>query len=354
MINLLSPINQLGYGVTGLNITKSLSKITPVSLWCIGQPQVTSEEDAKIIRECINRGQFTDFDAPCIKIWHQHDMTQFVGKGQRIGFPIFELDKFNKLEQHHLSSLDKIFVCSEWAKRVVLNNVSIDSDKVHVIPLGVDLEIFDKSEYPESKITKFYNCGKWEIRKGHDVLIKIFNDAFEPKDNVELILMCDNPFYTESEQNEWVKLYKESKLGDKVSIIPRQTTQKEVYNIMKQCHCGIFPSRAEGWNLELLEMMACGRPVITTDYSAHSEFCTNANSYLAPINDTEVAYDGKWFHGQGNWAKIDSNTIDYMVSSMRTIYKQHQENVLKLNFAGLETAKNFTWENSARKITDAI
>ena len=354
MINLLTPINQLGYGVTGLNITKSLSQITPVSLWCIGQPQVTSEEDANIIRSCISRGQFTDFEAPCIKIWHQNDMTQFVGKGQRIGFPIFELDKFNKLEQHHLNSLDKIFVCSNWAKHIVLNNLSINEEQICVIPLGVDLTIFEQCEYPKSEVFRFYNCGKWEIRKGHDVLVEIFNKAFETTDDVELVLMCDNPFYTEHEQQEWVKLYKESKLGSKITIIPRQPTQKEVYNIMRQCHCGIFPSRAEGWNLELLEMMACGRPVITTNYSAHTEFCTDTNSYLAPISSTEVAYDGKWFHGQGNWAKIDYNTIDYMVGAMRKTYELYKNNMLELNIAGIETAKNFTWENSARRITNAI
>lgn len=354
MINLLTPINQLGYGITGLNITKSLSKLTEVALWCIGQPQVANEEDANILRQCIVRGQFTDFDAPCIKIWHQHDMTQFVGKGKRIGFPIFELDKFNHIEQHHLSSLDNILVCSRWAKKVVLDHINIDEKNVNVIPLGVDLSIFEPSEYPDTKTTRFYNCGKWEIRKGHDVLVKIFNQAFDIQDDVELILMCDNPFYTEEEQKEWVKLYKQSKLGDKISIIPRQPTQKEVYNIMKQCHCGIFPSRAEGWNLELLEMLACGRPVITTDYSAHTEFCNSDNSYLATINQTELAYDGKWFHGQGNWANIDHNAIDFMVESMRNVYKLHQSGELLLNNNGIETAKNFTWENSARKIINVI
>ena len=354
MINLLSPINQLGYGITGLNIAKSLNAITDVALWCIGQPQVTTEEDANIIRNCINKGQFVDFDAPCIKIWHQHDMTQFVGRGKRIGFPIFELDKFNKLEQHHLSSLDDIFVCSSWAKQVILDHIKIDADRVHIIPLGVDLDIFEPSEQPHSETTRFFNCGKWEIRKGHDVLVEIFNNAFEQSDNVQLILMCDNPFYTENETNEWIRLYKESKLGNKIVIIPRQPTQKEVYNIMKQCHCGIFPSRAEGWNLELLEMMACGKQVITTEYSAHTEFCTENNSYLAPIHETEIAYDGKWFHGQGNWAKIDANSIDYMVESARTIHKLHQSRSLAINTNGIDTAKNFTWTNSARKITNAI
>lgn len=51
MINIIAPINQLGYGIASLNIVKALSKIEDVSLWPIGQPQVTNEEDAKVIRE---------------------------------------------------------------------------------------------------------------------------------------------------------------------------------------------------------------------------------------------------------------------------------------------------------------
>ena len=54
---------------------------------------------------------------------------------------------------------------------------------------------------------------------------------------------------------------------------------------MSQVDCGVFPSRAEGRNLELLEMMSAGKHVITTDYSAHTEFCTKDNAGLVPITD---------------------------------------------------------------------
>jgi len=351
-LNILAPINQLGYGITSLNLVKSLNSEAYVSLWCIGQPQVTTQQDAEIIEQCIKRGQFTNFDAPCIKIWHQYDMAQFIGKGKRIGFPIFELETFNDLEKHHLKSLDQIFVCSEWAKEIIKDN--INHSDVHVIPLGVDGAIFKPSEMPNSKTTRFFNCGKWEIRKGHDVLVNIFNAAFEKTDDVELFMMCDNPFYTKEEQDEWVNLYKQSKLGSKIHIIPRQASQEEVYNIMKEMHCGIFPARAEGWNLELLEMMSCGKPVITTNYAAHRQFCNESNAFLAPIQDLELAYDGKWFHAQGKWAKIDSEALEYMIDSMRLIHKKRLNNELTINHQGINTAQSLSWMNSAREILNVI
>lgn len=353
-INIISPINQLGYGVTSLNIVKELNKHHNISLFMIGQPQVTNQEDADIISKCIKQSHFFDANAPCIKIWHQHDMAQFAGKGKRIGFPIFELDKFNDLEKHQLSTLDMIFVCSNWAKNVILNNINIPSNLVHVIPLGVDSSIFNPSDMPKDSPTRFFNCGKWEIRKGHDKLVNIFNSAFNEDDNVELHMMCENPFLNEAEQTEWINLYKKSKLGSKIHIIPRQNTQEEVYNIMKQMHCGIFPARAEGWNLELLEMMSCGKYVITTDYSAHTEFCNSTNSLLIPIKETETAYDGKWFHGQGNWARLDDNAVGYAIKHMNQIHSLNINNNLHVNENGIKTAQNFSWENTGRKILDVI
>lgn len=350
MINIVAPINQLGYGVTGLNIVKYLSKLTDVSLICIGQPQVTNEQDAEIIKKALHNAKFLDFNAPCIKIWHQHDMTQFAGKGKRIGFPIFELNKFSDLEKHHLESLDTIFVCSNWAKDVILNNIRFDSNSVHVIPLGVDTSIFQPSNINVSYPTRFFNCGKWEIRKGHDILVELFNSAFDIDDNVELWMMCENPFCSQEEKMRWENMYHRSKLGSKIRLIPRQNTQEEVYSIMAQTHCGVFPSRAEGWNLELLEMMSCGKHVITTNYSAHTQFCTPDNSMLVNIDQQEPAMDGKWFHGNGDWAKIGVQQCIEFINYMKFVHNKCQSGDLSINNAGISTANHFTWENSSREI----
>ena len=349
MINIIAPINPLGYGVAGWNITKELSKITDIALWPIGNIHATSQEDADILQKVIANTQLFESKAPCLRIWHQHDMAQFVGSGKRIGFPIFELDKFNDVEKHHLNTLDKIFVCSHWAKNVMLMNVYRPSSEVQVIPLGVDTNIF-KPKQSNSEKTIFFNCGKWEIRKGHDILVNIFNKAFEKEDNVELWMMTNNPFLTEKEDSEWKNMYLNSKLGDKIKFIDRQTTHEEVYNIMSKTTCGIFPSRAEGWNLELLEMMSCGKQVITTNYSAHTEFCNDDNSMLVDITDTQPAFDGKWFDGKGgSWAKISEKELDIFVDMMKTVHENH-----RFNKEGVETANNFSWRNTAQSILSNV
>jgi glycosyltransferase involved in cell wall biosynthesis len=119
---------------------------------------------------------------------------------------------------------------------------------------------------------------------------------------------------------------------------------------MSNIDCGVFPSRAEGWNLELLECMSCGKQVITTNYSAHTEFCNQDNSHLVSISEKELAYDGKWFQGQqGFWAKINQEAQDSFIEYMR-----HVHNNKSLNIHGIETGKKFTWSNSTEKMVQYV
>ena len=347
-INIMAPINSLGYGVVGLNVSKGLAKNAEVSLFPIGNPEVSTQEDASAIQSCIKNQTSFDAKAPCLRVWHQFAMAEQIGNGLRCGLPIVELDAFNENEIHHLNSLDKIFVCSEWAKQVVIDNTNA-KDNVHVCPLGVDRTVFFENNADTGTETKFINIGKWEFRKGHDVLVEAFEKAFEPSDNVQLYMMNHNPFLNQEQEREWVDLYKNSKMGGQIEILPRVQTHQEVANIIRQMDCGVFPSRAEGWNLEAIEMLSCGKQLIATDYSAHTEFCTKENSRLIEIEEKESAYDGIWFHGQGMWAELGSSEVDQLVEHLRDVHKEKQSGKLS-NEAGIKTAKEFSWQ----KTTDII
>ena len=90
-------------------------------------------------------------------------MSQFVGSGTRAGFPIFELDTFTELEKAHLSQLDSLIVCSDWARKVCLENGVVGDNSrpvISVAPLGVDGQVF-KPHLSTRKTTVFFNCGKF-------------------------------------------------------------------------------------------------------------------------------------------------------------------------------------------------
>jgi len=351
-IKLIAPINNLGYGVAGYNLFKELFNIYPsTALYPISNPEFV---DDYIIAGLNNRKiSALHKQATCVKIWHQNDIHSFVGQGQHIGFPIFELTEFSEEEKISMAHCDKLFVCSEWAKNVLYNQKGWSCPSVHVVPLGVDTDVF-KPFSSTRQSTIFFNCGKWEKRKGHDVLLECFNFAFEADDNVELWMMCDNPFIGQNNE-KWMNLYKNSPMGHKIRFIPRQKTHKDVYNIMKQTDCGVFPARAEGWNLELLEMMSCGKFVISTNYSAHTEFCNTDNCFLVNPDGLEPAFDGVFFSGSyGEWASIQKPAKDQIINHMKNVHKMKQNGQQMVNIEGIKTAQKFSWRNSAQELINGL
>jgi len=355
-INIMAPINSLGYGVAGYNLLKALAmEGHAISYFPIGEPKWEGDPRfAEIIKGTMGNARMLDNSAPSVKIWHQNDMALFPGRGKRIGFPIFELNRFNPQELLHLKSLDHILVCSQWAAQVIKDNgINVS---VSVVPLGVDTSVFH--EVPKIKASRpywmknttvFMNVGKWEIRKGHNELLEAFNGAFDEKDDVELWMMNDNPFIG-IENELWKKKYLESKLGSKIKIKHRVSTQHELRELYNQIDYGVFPSHAEGWNLEPLEMMACGANIIATAYSGHTEYLNDENATLIHPNGMEVANDGRWFNGQGEWCKF---SVDGLKIRLRAAHEWKKDGSNK--FPGVqETVKKFSWQNSAMKLLEAI
>lgn len=351
-ININCPINSTGYGITSTNIVKAIHRAdVQTALFPIGgNIEVNSQNDVDLIKSLMLKINDFNYNAPCLKIWHQHDLASKIGNGHYYTFPFFEIDKLTPREVHHLNYSDYIFVASEWARQVLINNQIIKP--IYVAPLGVDLEVFqlkNKIRFAKENYI-FFHIGKWEHRKSQDFLIHAFNKAFDVNDKVELWLLPHNPFLSENETNYWLNIVSQSPLKDKIKIYDRLPTQYHVAEFIDSCDCGVFLSRAEGWNNEIIESMALNKPIIATNYSAHTEYCNSKNSFLVNINETEPANDGKWFHGQGNWAKLDHNTLEQSIEYMRTVYT----NNIDTNPEGLITAKKYSWDQTAQIILNTL
>jgi len=348
-INYSAPINNTGYGLASLNILRELNKISDITFLPIGQPMVNNQTDYDIISSLLQKRSNLDIDAANFKIWHQFDLLEHIGRGKYIAYPFFELDTFNEYEKINLKVPDAVCVSSKWGQQVLSEN-GIQSQSF-VIPLGVDRNIFNsniKSNKNNDKYV-FLNIGKWEVRKGHDILLEIFNKAFPKEQDVELWILASektNSYSSKEELAQWKSMYS----SDRVKLFSGFDTQEDIAQLISDSDCGLYPSRAEGWNLELLETMSMGKPAIATNYSAHTEFCTSDNCYLVDIEETEKAFDGKAFQGQGNWAKIGKNQIDNIIEHMRYVYN----NRISVNQPGIETAKKYSWANSAQEVLRCI
>lgn len=352
-INLNCPIGSTGYGITSLNILKSLSKLgIDISLFPIGNSiELNLPEEKSLIQQCHSNITFFPYKAPCLKIWHQNDLALRVGSGDYYTFPFFELDTISGKEKHHLNFSDYIFVASSWAKNILLNNNV--TKPIYVAPLGVDTSIFN-NDYNISIKTNdnyvFCHIGKWEKRKAQDFLIQSFDNAFDINDNVELRLLPHNPFLNEQQLSEWYNLVKNAKLKDKIKIYNRLPTQIDLAKFISESNCCIFPSRAEGWNNEIPECMALNKPVIATNYSAHTEYCDNSNCFLIDVDELEPANDGKWFFGEGNWAKLGQKQMEQSVEYMKHVYN----NRITTNEKGIKTANLYSWNNTVSIIDNTM
>ena len=200
-INYAAPLNQTGYGVAGYNILKALHFLNHnLTYFPIGTPSVDSKEDYDIVMKMINNQNTWDIHAPYVKIWHQFDLADHVGRGKYYAYPFFELDNFSEREKTHLSIPDGIFASSHWAKEVIENNGV--KTPISVVPLGVNRETFNEN-IPRTRTDNkyvFLTIGKWEIRKAHDLLPAIFKKAFANNEEVELWILAAEHQYSSEEE----------------------------------------------------------------------------------------------------------------------------------------------------------
>ena len=363
-INFMAPMARTGYGIVAVNLLKALNNLgVNVALFPRGPIDVSSEYHV-LIKNSMERQSFYNPSAASIRHAHQLNLAKHVGRGKRIGYTVFELDQFSDSEVHHMKALDKLLTCTQFAKNILIKH-GIPEDFIGILPHGVDPELFFFDEttcVSRNQETVFLNIGKFQLRKGHDVLLEAFNLAFEPKDPVRLVVHGINPLMNEDENQSWIRHFKESKMGSRIEISHTLfDNQRELIDLMRSADCGVFPARAEGWNLELLEMMALGKHVIATNYSGHTEFADHDNCRLIPVSKLEktnmtYANFGKQnaFSREGHWAFIGKDEVEQLVYYLKELHLMKQAGQLETNKAGITTARKYTWENAAKILLQEI
>jgi Glycosyl transferases group 1 len=351
--NFIAPYCHTGYGIAGANLLRScIEHGSPVAFFPVGGLQLDTVEQSDL-DAAIVRGGVYDERAPCVRLMPAGDQQMHVGRGPRIGFPIFELTAFSDAEREQLRALDRILVCTEWARDVMLEN-DITSVPIDIVPLGVDRRIFHERLAPphRDRGTVFLQGGKLEPRKGQLELLRAFEAAFTPRDDVSLVLLCQNPFVTAREFAERAAPFHRSPMASRITLITTPFAhQRDMARVMAAADCGVFPVRAEGWNLEALEMLSLGKQVIATNYSAHTAFLNHDNARLIAVDKLE---DVPVACGIGQWAVFGDAQHEQLVAHLRAVHAERQKAGPLSNAAGVETALQFSWSASADALLRAV
>ncbi|MBM3250692.1 MAG: glycosyltransferase family 4 protein [Candidatus Nealsonbacteria bacterium] len=101
--------------------------------------------------------------------------------------------------------------------------------------------------------------------------------------------------------------------------------QEQLLRLMRQAMAFVFPSTLEACPHTLIEAMACGVPIITSNFPPMPEICTDAAIYFNPKSPQDIA------------DKIEKTLAD-------------KEARRHLSGAGLARVKFFTWDKTAEQL----
>jgi|GEM_PF-539970 len=350
----IAPACRTGYGVVGAHLLREFLQLdAPVAYFPIGQVDQSIARTDRLGTALARQGAFDD-RAPSVRLSQQFDLALHVGRGPRIGFPIFELDRFHAAERHHLERQDRILVTCEWARTVLLEN-GIWRTPIDIVPLGVDRAVFSDKVRPATArgdATVFMSVGKLERRKGQRELLAAFEAAFTPKDAVKLVLICHNPFVDEATFKAMTAPFRNSRMAARITIVTNSLpTQTDLAAVMATADCGVFPVRAEGWNLEALEMLSMGKAVIATACTAHTAFMNTSNARLIEASELEESVPSET---RGRWAAWGATQHEQLVHELREVHRARVAGTLGVNANGIATATTHSWTASARALLQSV
>jgi glycosyltransferase involved in cell wall biosynthesis len=220
---------------------------------------------------------------------------------------------------------DKIITVSQNTKDDLVEMFNYNPNKIKVIYNGVDssYKLIDNKKLI-SEINNKYNTGE-------NFLLYVGN--IKPHKNIPVLLKALSNI---DKQNKLVIVGKRDKAYDEIFDIIDQNNLKDriiftgfvpdedLILLYNAAALFVYPSLYEGFGLPPLEAMACGTPVITSNVSSLPEVVGDAAITVDPHNIKEL-----------------SKKINKILSNKDLQNKMIQR--------GIERAKQFTWDKTARE-----
>jgi glycosyltransferase involved in cell wall biosynthesis len=194
-----------------------------------------------------------------------------------------------RIANYALHRADAIVAVTERTKQFMVDVHKIPADKIEIVPLGVDENIFKfdtkvrarvRTELGlDDKTPLILTAGRLDRAKKMDQLIRAFEKVIK-RENAQLIIIGTGDETIERELKELVK-----KLGLRKSV-------KFIEFVNKSKLAGYYSAADIGfWNkasITIIEAMGCRLPVVLPEQTTIKSYVSNQNGLLFPEDDIKA------------------------------------------------------------------
>lgn len=192
---------------------------------------------------------------------------------------------YNLFFKHSLKHANKIVVDSVSTKNDLVTKFSIDKQKIFVIYPSY------KDTTPTLKITKFninypylLYIGTLEPRKNIQLILNAFVTLQKNKTIPHKLILCGKKGWL---YDDIFKTIKNNHLEDEVIYLGYITNEEKKW-LFQHSDVFIYPSFYEGFGIPVIEAMANGCPVITSNVSSLPEVVGQAGIQINPFSKEQL------------------------------------------------------------------
>jgi len=274
--------------------------------------------------------------------------------GPKIAYNVWESTRQPDDFFNQLLKFDEIWVPSKWQRECTIEQ-GADPDKVKVVPEGVDVHTFypekvePLEEYRDDRF-KFLLMGRWDYRKSTKEIIETFLSTFSPEEPIDLIVSIDNMWGEEMDgfKTTEERLQNYGLIDPRIKII-HFPSREDYIKYLKTGHVFVSCARSEGWNLPLIEAMACGTPSIYSECCAQMEF---AEGKGIPVKILGEKPANKNNYGRYTMSELPGNYYEpdfgHLSEVMRDVYENYDSYKEKAVIESSDLRDKFSWEVVAK------